>query len=83
MTATKPRRKAATIAAPDATSHNPAPEYLRALIGAAGVSQARAAHLLGIDARTMRRYLAEAGSPGALPAPYLVQFALERLADAA
>lgn len=53
--------------------HNPDPAYIRSLIEGAGVSQREAARRLGIDERTMRRYLHRPS------APYLVQFALENL----
>lgn len=59
---------------PDSTLHNPAPEYIRGLIKASGMSQVQAANKIGIAPRTMRRYLA-----GDLVTPYLVQFALENL----
>jgi len=62
---------------PDATRHDPRPEYLRALIERAGVSQQEAARRLGISARMMRYYLADADNR---PAPYPVQYALEQLA---
>jgi hypothetical protein len=67
---------------PDASRHDPRPEYLRALIERAGVSQRVAAGRLGIDERTMRYYLADPDSPARhTPAPYTVQFALESLAN--
>jgi hypothetical protein len=53
------------------------PCYLRALIEAAGFTQAEAAARLGIDARSMRRYLL-----AERPIPYLVRYALEQLAAA-
>lgn len=70
---------------PDASRHDPRPEYLRALLQQAGVSQRQAASLLGISERMMRYYLSgERPGPGgqAVPclAPYTVQFALESLA---
>ena len=61
---------------PDATLHNPAPEYLRELLARAGLTQRGAARLLDIRERQMRRYLA-----GDAEAPYCVQYALEGLAD--
>ena len=60
---------------PDATLHNPSPDYLRALIEKAGISQREAARRLGVDERQMRRFLA-----GDYDAPYPVQFCLEALA---
>ena len=61
---------------PDATLHNPSPEYLRELLARAGLTQRGAARLLGIRERQMRRYLV-----GDAEVPYCVQYALERLAD--
>ena len=64
---------------PDATKHDPRPEYLRALLAQAGISQREAARRIGISERVMRYYL----SPEAAdhrPAPYPVQFAIEALA---
>ena len=61
---------------PDSTLHNPAPEYIRGLIERSGLTQVQAAIRIGIAPRTMRRYLA-----GELVTPYLVQFALEVLAQ--
>ena len=63
---------------PDATKHNPSPDYLRALLDRAGVSQREAARRIGISERMMRYYLAPE-SADHRPAPYLVQFALEAL----
>lgn len=60
---------------PDATSHDPRPEYLRALLDQAGLSQREAARQIGISERVMRYYVA-----GERTAPYPVQFALENLA---
>ncbi|HBN54739.1 MAG TPA: hypothetical protein DD456_12155 [Stenotrophomonas sp.] len=70
---------------PDASKHDPRPEYIRALLQQAGVSQRQAATLLGISERMMRYYLAgeRPGPSGqAVPclAPYTVQYALEALA---
>ncbi|KZC17033.1 hypothetical protein RHOFW104R8_13410 [Rhodanobacter sp. FW104-R8] len=64
---------------PDASRHDPRPEYLRALIEKSGLSQVECARLLGIDGSTMRRYLASRTAT-AKPAPYPVQYALEQLA---
>ena len=61
---------------PDASRHDPRPAYLRALLEKAGVSQQEAARLLGISARMMRYYVADADNR---PAPYPVQYALEQL----
>lgn len=64
---------------PDATQHDPRPEYLRALLDRARLSQREAARRIGVSERMMRYYLAEPGADHR-PAPYLVQFALECLA---
>lgn len=68
---------------PDAARHNPDPLYLRQLLQAAGLNQLQAAERLGITGRALRYYLSDTDSDGYRPAPYLVQFALERLAAAA
>jgi transcriptional regulator with XRE-family HTH domain len=62
---------------PDATKHDPRPEYLRALIDSAGLSQREAARRIGISERVMRYYVADGTDR---LAPYPVQFALESLA---
>jgi transcriptional regulator with XRE-family HTH domain len=64
---------------PDASKHDPRPEYLRALLQQAGLSQRAAARRIGISERMMRYYLA-ADEADHRPAPYPVQFALEALA---
>ncbi len=66
---------------PDASLHSPDPRYLRGLLEKAGVSQRRAAQLLGISERVMRYYLADEASLSYRAAPYPVQFALECLAS--
>ncbi|HEU4982047.1 MAG TPA: helix-turn-helix transcriptional regulator [Acidobacteriaceae bacterium] len=66
---------------PDASHHDPRPEYLRALIAQAGLSQREAARRIGVSERMMRYYVADA-SADHRPAPYLVQYALEGLAQA-
>lgn len=65
---------------PDATKHNPSPDYLRALLAQCGLSQREAARRIGVSDRVMRYYLAPNDSPGYRPAPYVVQYALEMLA---
>ena len=65
---------------PDATKHNPDPEYLRGLISKVRVSQRKIAPIIGIYERTLRAYLAKRSSNSALDAPYPVQFCLEVLA---
>ena len=64
---------------PDASLHNPSPDYLRALLERAGLSQREAARRIGVSERMMRYYLAD-GSADHRPAPYPVQFAIEALA---
>jgi hypothetical protein len=66
---------------PDASQHNPAPEYLRALVERSGLSQRAAAQRIGVSERVMRYYLAEPGvTARSAEAPYPVQYALEALA---
>lgn len=67
---------------PDATRHDPRPEYLRALLERAGVTQRQAARLLGVSERMMRYYVAADGGDYRA-APYTVQYCLEALAAAA
>ncbi|MGV0982355.1 MAG: hypothetical protein ACOYB0_08345 [Polynucleobacter sp.] len=58
-----------------AAHHRPNdPDYYRTLVEQSGYTQANAAQLIGVDQRTMRRYLAGA------PVPYTVQVTLELLA---
>lgn len=69
---------------PDATHHDPSPDYLRALVAASGLSQRAAARQIGISERAMRQYLAGRrtaadGTVTPCVAPYPVQYALERL----
>lgn len=65
---------------PDASFHNPDPRYLRGLLERSGISQRRAAELIGITDRAMRYHLSDEASASFRPAPYAVQFALECLA---
>jgi transcriptional regulator with XRE-family HTH domain len=65
---------------PDASKHDPRPEYLRALIAASGLSQRQVAKRIGVSERMVRYYLAEE-SADHRPAPYPVQFAIEALAN--
>lgn len=65
---------------PDATLHNPAPDYLRALVAASGLSQRECARRIGVSERLLRYYLTDqTGGKEAREAPYPVQFALEAL----
>lgn len=66
---------------PDASKHDPRPEYLRALIEKSGLTQRGAADRIGISDRLMRYYLCQPGGDAeSRVAPYPVQFALECLA---
>lgn len=66
-------------AKPDATLHNPDAAYMRALVKACGMTQAKAAATIDISERAMRNYLSQ--DPDKFrPAPYAVQYALEMLA---
>lgn len=67
-----------TIDYPRADNHNPAPEYIRLLLGKAQLTQAAAAAILGVDARTVRNYVS-----GDREIPYPSQFMLECLAKQA
>ena len=66
---------------PDATNHDSRPDYLRALIAQSGLSQRACARRLGIDPRTLRYYLQREDHPTYRAAPYVIQYALERLAE--
>lgn len=66
---------------PNPATYNPSPEYLRALLAQAGVSQSEAARLLRIDPRTMRSYLSPESVSRRSDAPFAVQLALERMAE--
>lgn len=63
---------------PNAATHDPRPEYIRALVDKTGLTQRAAAERIGISARMMRYYLATDADKWR-PAPYSVQFCLERL----
>lgn len=65
---------------PDSSKHNPDPQYLRQLIGIAGVSQRAAAEMIGVSGRMMRHYLAPEHEDTHRSAPYYIQFALESMA---
>jgi len=57
-------------------NHNSSPENTRRLIRRAGLNQKSAAEAVGIGYSTMKKYVSNHGVT-----PYLVQFALEILAD--
>lgn len=59
---------------PDATTYDPRPEYLTELIRSTGMTQAAVAARIGVDERTIRRWLS-----GERTFPYTVQFAIECL----
>lgn len=65
---------------PNSSLHDPRPEYLRALIDKAGLSQREAARRIGVSERMMRYYLADETADHR-PAPYPVQFAIESLSS--
>ena len=67
---------------PDSSQHDPRPEYLRALLDRAGISQREAARRIGVSERMMRYYIADETADHR-PAPYPVQFAIEALASSA
>ena len=60
---------------PDASKAIATGAHLRSLVHATGLSQAKCAERIGVDPRTMRRYLA-----GDVRIPYAVEFAVECLA---
>ena len=68
------------VLTPNAAQLNTNPRYRRQLIERAGLTQEQAAARIGVTGRSMRNYLSEAA---ANPAPYMVQFALECLAECA
>ena len=59
---------------PNAADYNPDPKYLAELIGSLPHTQPELGALLGVDPRTIRRWLS-----GARQFPYTVQFAIESL----
>lgn len=63
----------------DLSSYNPSPDYLRSLIEKAGITQREAARQIGIDERTMRRYLTNPENKSYIKCPYVVQYALENI----
>lgn len=65
---------------PDASRHRPDPAYLRSLVERSGLSQVECARRIDVNPSTLRKYLAT-GTRTAASAPYLVQYALERLAE--
>ena len=70
------------MSAPDSALHDPRPEYIRSLIDLSGLTRAAIAARLGISESMVYAYIASDDSPRYRPAPYLVQYALEGLAEA-
>ncbi|MHB1273607.1 MAG: helix-turn-helix domain-containing protein [Rhodanobacter sp.] len=66
---------------PDASHHDPRPDYLRALLAQSALSQRAAARLIGISERQMRAHLCDPALPGYRTPIYAVQYALEQLAE--
>ena len=64
-----------TSSLPDARLHNEDPAYIADLIEKTGLTHVKIAELLGVDARTVRRWPIRG-------APYPVQYCLEQLAAA-
>lgn len=61
---------------PDATKHNPAPEYIQALCKATGLSMYALAKRLGLSRAVLYKWC-----NGESKAPYIAQFALESLQE--
>lgn len=68
-------------AVPDASLHNPDPDYLRGLIAITGLSQREVAEKIGITFRSLKYYLMTPGDEKEYRvATYPVQFSIEMLA---
>ena len=61
---------------PDVAKHNPSPEYVRELLSQIPKTTNLVAETIGVPGRDLRHYKA-----GSRAIPYLVQFALECLAE--
>ena len=59
---------------PDASTYDQRPEYLAELIRSTGLTQAALAKIIGVDERTIRRWLS-----GQRQFDYTIQFAIECL----
>ncbi len=59
---------------PDASTHDSSKEYCRDLVLSTGLTRVPLCKLIGIDERTLRRYMS-----GERKVPYPIQFALECL----
>ena len=64
---------------PNSENYNPSPLYLRSLIEQSGLSQRKAAKVIGVSERVMRNYLS-LNPNDYTKGPYHVQFCLEGLA---
>ena len=62
---------------PDSGLYHPDVHYIRGLVEVTGISQRKAAEVMGINERTLRHYLDPKHSN---TAPYAIQFALECMA---
>jgi hypothetical protein len=62
---------------PDASLHNPDPEYIRGLVVSSGLSQRAIAERIDISLRMLQYHISADDNH---PAPYVVQYALEHLA---
>ena len=65
---------------PNSENYNPSPLYLRSLIEQTGLSQRKAAKVIGVSERVMRNYLS-LNQNDYTKCPYPVQFCLECLAN--
>ena len=65
---------------PNSDNYNPSPVYLRSLIEQTGLSQRKAAKVIGVSERVMRNYLS-LNQNDYTKCPYPVQFCLECLAN--
>lgn len=61
---------------PNAKKHNPDPYYLRGILKEKGVTQQQAADQIGLNVRTLRKYLSFTEKERAA---YYVQYCLENL----
>ena len=64
---------------PNSENYNPSPVYLRSLIEQTGLSQRKAAKVIGVSERVMRNYLS-LNPNDHTKCPYPVQYCLECLA---
>ena len=65
---------------PNSGNYNPSPLYLRSLIEQTGLSQRKAAKVIGVSERVMRNYLS-LNTNDYTKCPYPVQYCLECLAN--